>query len=183
MNGEKKIEYAETHNEFFEASGKAFWVIQIGSGYGAFGFYGTEKKAEEYRQHKANWEHAIAWKRLANEAEAQYLRLNPREYIVPDETYEQKQARYEAVKKLTAESEPVQMVGIPAAVHDAQQAVIREAEHNFIKFEKVAEPYSRKYDQLMKSGRPIPEDISRFKEIWLSSRAALARLRAVKEEL
>ena len=117
----EEIKYAENYNDFFEASGKAYWIIQVGGGYGAFGFYGTEKKAEEYRRHKANWEHAVAWKRLASEAEAQYLRLNPREYIVPDETPEQEQVRYEAVKDLTAESGPVEMVGIPAAGYEAQQ--------------------------------------------------------------
>ena len=171
----EEIKYAENYNDFFEASGKAYWIIQVGGGYGAFGFYGTEKKAEEYRRHKANWEHAVAWKRLASEAEAQYLRLNPREYIVPDETPEQEQVRYEAVKDLTAESGPVEMVGIPAAVYDAQQAAIAEtlaiAENAYGGFCGYSIEVSAELRERMRANR-------RFA---FSYHDALAQLRAAKE--
>lgn len=50
-------------------SGKAWWTITVGGGYGSFPFRGTEKEAEEMRRHKANWEGANALKRLATEEE------------------------------------------------------------------------------------------------------------------
>lgn len=42
------------------------WVINIGGGYGAFLFNGTEAEAEDMRKHKANWEQAVAIKREAD---------------------------------------------------------------------------------------------------------------------
>jgi hypothetical protein len=47
----------------------AQWVIQIGGGYGAFMFEGTEAEAEQMRKHKANWEQAVGAKRLADQVE------------------------------------------------------------------------------------------------------------------
>jgi hypothetical protein len=42
---------------------REWWIIEVGGGYGAFNFFGTEDEAEEMRRHKANWEHAVARKR------------------------------------------------------------------------------------------------------------------------
>ena len=44
---------------------KTPWVISVGGGYGEFLFSGTEDQAEKMRRHKAQWEQAIATKRLA----------------------------------------------------------------------------------------------------------------------
>lgn len=44
------------------------WVISVG-GYGTFFFDGSEKKAEEMRKHKANWEQGIGRKRPATVVE------------------------------------------------------------------------------------------------------------------
>ena len=44
-------------------TGRHWWIITVGAGYGEFNFYGTEQQAEEMRYHKANWEHAVATKR------------------------------------------------------------------------------------------------------------------------
>jgi hypothetical protein len=38
-----------------------WWLITIG-GYGKFGFFGTEKEAEEMRAHKAEWEGGVGRK-------------------------------------------------------------------------------------------------------------------------
>ena len=46
-------------------SKKQKWIITVGGGYGSFEFAGTEKEAEEMRAHKANWEQAVATKKLA----------------------------------------------------------------------------------------------------------------------
>ena len=42
---------------------RKWWLISI-SGYGDFGFYGTETEAEEMRAHKANWEGGIDQKKV-----------------------------------------------------------------------------------------------------------------------
>lgn len=49
------------------------WIIAVGGGYGSFEFVGTEEEAEEMRRHKAEWEGAVARKRLKSE-------------IIPDES-------------------------------------------------------------------------------------------------
>jgi len=49
-------------------SDKKHWVILVAN-YGAFVFKGTEDEAEEMRKHKANWERAVAQKRLATPQE------------------------------------------------------------------------------------------------------------------
>jgi hypothetical protein len=41
------------------------WVILVGQ-YGSYKVIGTIEEAEEARSHKANWEHAVAKKRLAD---------------------------------------------------------------------------------------------------------------------
>lgn len=40
-----------------------WWIISV-HGYGEFNFFGTEAEAETMRRHKANWEQAVAKKRL-----------------------------------------------------------------------------------------------------------------------
>ena len=50
---------------------KVNWIILVGGDYGAFKFRGTEAEAEALRRHKANWEHAVAKKRLADDHETQ----------------------------------------------------------------------------------------------------------------
>ena len=40
------------------------WIISVGGGYGEFPFHGTQDEAEEMRAHKADWEGAVATKRL-----------------------------------------------------------------------------------------------------------------------
>lgn len=47
------------------------WVILVGGGHGAYVIRGTLSQAEEHRCHKANWEHAIAKKRLADPYETE----------------------------------------------------------------------------------------------------------------
>ena len=42
-----------------------WWVITVFGGCGAFLYWGSETEAEEMCAHKANWEHAIARKRVA----------------------------------------------------------------------------------------------------------------------
>lgn len=46
----------------------AHWVIRV-SNWGTFYALGTEAQAEEWRAHKANWEHGIAEKRRATAEE------------------------------------------------------------------------------------------------------------------
>ena len=48
---------------------KKIWLITVGAGYGSFLFTGTEAEAEQCRKNKANWEHAVARKRLATPKE------------------------------------------------------------------------------------------------------------------
>lgn len=45
---------------------RQWWVISIG-GYGEFGYYGTDKEAEEMRAHKAQWERGVGKKRTADQ--------------------------------------------------------------------------------------------------------------------
>lgn len=49
---------------------KQTWIISVG-GYGSLMFEGNEIEAEEMRKHKANWEHGVGRKRLADEDELQ----------------------------------------------------------------------------------------------------------------
>lgn len=43
---------------------REWWIIAI-SGYGKFGFYGSEGEAEEMRAHKAEWEGSVGTKERA----------------------------------------------------------------------------------------------------------------------
>jgi len=54
---------------------KQKWVIDV-VGYGTFFYEGTEEEAEEMRKHKANWEAAIARKRLADKQEIETGEIN-----------------------------------------------------------------------------------------------------------
>jgi len=58
-------------------SKKQKWVIIVGNDYGTFMFEGTEEEAEQRRRDKANWEGAVALKRLADENE---IKSNEPEY-------------------------------------------------------------------------------------------------------
>jgi hypothetical protein len=49
---------------------KQIWLITVGGGYGSFLYEGTEKQAEQRRKDKADWEGAVARKRLATDEEA-----------------------------------------------------------------------------------------------------------------
>jgi len=44
------------------------WIIEVPA-WGTLYAIGTEQEAEEWRAHKANWEHSIARKRIASEEE------------------------------------------------------------------------------------------------------------------
>lgn len=69
------------------------WKIFVGGGYGQFDFVGTEEEAEKMRSHKANWERAVARKKIDAEyysgLEADNARLR-----------EELAAAYEKVKEL-----------------------------------------------------------------------------------
>lgn len=55
---------------------KNTWVITVAE-YGGFFLEGTEKSAEEMRQHKANQERGIGRKRLADDDEVVSGKINP----------------------------------------------------------------------------------------------------------
>lgn len=54
------------------AEQRCWWVIRV-TGYGRFGFYGTDSEAEEMRTHKAAWEGGIGSKRRADESDPAVL--------------------------------------------------------------------------------------------------------------
>lgn len=58
-----------------EKNKKQTWVISVG-GYGSLIFEGNEFEAEDMRKHKANWEHGVGRKRLADEDELQTKVIN-----------------------------------------------------------------------------------------------------------
>lgn len=54
------------------AEQRCWWVIRV-TGYGRFGFYGTDSEAEEMLAHKAAWEGGAASKRRADESDPAVL--------------------------------------------------------------------------------------------------------------
>lgn len=65
------------------SKGKEKWLICVGAEYGCFVFEGTEAEAEEMRCHKANWEHAVARKTRASDAEKIEKELDAFEVVEP----------------------------------------------------------------------------------------------------
>ncbi len=49
---------------------KKHWVIEVPA-WGTLYAIGTEAQAEEWRRHKANWEHSVARKREATKEEVE----------------------------------------------------------------------------------------------------------------
>lgn len=65
------------------------WIVSIGGGYGDVFLRGVEERVEEWRRHKANWEHATARKRLATveevvQAQAEGKTINDVEDLLID---------------------------------------------------------------------------------------------------